>query len=328
VKVIDSWALADPAFARLMAGDPQPRKTAWTADELLDADFPEPAWLIPDLIPVGLTILGGKRKIGKSWLALQIACAVATGGKVLGQDVDRARVLYLALEDNGRRLQDRMTKQGWTRGAWADFRLGWDPLDAGGLVTLQNAIQNEDYKLVVIDTLSRAISGRPDQMDVGDMTAILGNLQRLGQDQGAAIMVIDHHGKVTGQIGNEDPVDDVLGSSAKGAVADALAGLYRERGKRGAKLILTGRDLEDRTLALEFDPVTFCWQPSGAGGVVLTDPQTAIVEALRDVGGMTAAKVAQVTGQERGNCYRRLQELVTLGAVIVDGKTYRKADRG
>jgi len=326
-RVLDAQAKADPAFAWLLAGDRRPRKVAWTADELLEASFPEPTWVIPLLIPVGLTTLAGKRKVGKSMFGLQIAGAVGSGGKVFGQDVDRARVLYLALEDNGRRLQDRMNKQRWARGAWVDFRLAWDPLDAGGLVTLQNAILEGGHKLVIIDTLSRAISGRPDQMNVGDMTAILGNLQRLGQDQGAAILIVDHHGKVTGQAGNENPVDDVLGSSAKGAVADALIGLYRERGKRGAKLILTGRDLEDRTLTVDFDPDTFCWQLSEDEGPRLTTAQTEVVEALRSLGSATAARVAAVTGQERSNCHKRLQDLVNLGVVTLEGKLYKRVDR-
>ncbi len=72
---------------------------------LLDADFPDPVWAVPDLITVGLTILAGRPKVGKSWLALQTAIAVGTGGKVLDRHVKQGSVLYLALEDNARRLQ-------------------------------------------------------------------------------------------------------------------------------------------------------------------------------------------------------------------------------
>jgi RecA-family ATPase len=57
----------------------------------------------------GLTILAGKGKIGKSWLALGIAIAVASGGYALGSiKVEQGDVLYLALEDNERRLQKRL----------------------------------------------------------------------------------------------------------------------------------------------------------------------------------------------------------------------------
>ena len=58
----------------------QDEKTTWTLDELLDADFPEPTWTVPDYIPVGLVSLAGRPKIGKSWMALQLAIAKGSGG--------------------------------------------------------------------------------------------------------------------------------------------------------------------------------------------------------------------------------------------------------
>ncbi len=55
-------------------------KTSYTGDELSDAEFPDPVWLVPGLIPVGLVVLAGRPKLGKSWMALQLAGAVASGG--------------------------------------------------------------------------------------------------------------------------------------------------------------------------------------------------------------------------------------------------------
>ena len=53
--------------------------------------------------------MAGSPKLGKSWLGLGIAIAVAAGGFVLGTiEVERGEVLYLALEDNARRLQGRL----------------------------------------------------------------------------------------------------------------------------------------------------------------------------------------------------------------------------
>jgi replicative DNA helicase len=52
----------------------------WTVSELYDVTLPEPNWAVPGLIPEGLTLLGGRPKVGKSWLALQIAHSISTGG--------------------------------------------------------------------------------------------------------------------------------------------------------------------------------------------------------------------------------------------------------
>ena len=68
-------------------------------------------YVVPGIIVEGLTLFAGKPKIGKSWLLLHAAIAVARGGFTLG-DVHCAEgdVLYCALEDNARRLQSRLTK--------------------------------------------------------------------------------------------------------------------------------------------------------------------------------------------------------------------------
>src|SRR5690606_11474648 len=97
------------------------RLRLWTADEILQHDWPEPTWAVPDIIPAGLTILAGRPKVGKSWLALSIAQAVAAGGVVLGKQVEPGPVLYMGLEDNPRRLQSRMQQQGWPLGLAARF---------------------------------------------------------------------------------------------------------------------------------------------------------------------------------------------------------------
>jgi hypothetical protein len=85
----------------------------WQADELLLHRFPERRWAVPGLIPEGLSLLAGKPKVGKSWLALTMALGVAHGGRVLGQLAmpEPLGVLYLALEDSPLRLQERHGQQ-------------------------------------------------------------------------------------------------------------------------------------------------------------------------------------------------------------------------
>src|SRR5687768_6732745 len=80
-----------------------------TAQHLMSLTFAEPRWAVPGLIPEGLFLLAARPKLGKSWLMLSLAIAVANGGRALGQvKVERGEVLYLALEDTARRLQSRL----------------------------------------------------------------------------------------------------------------------------------------------------------------------------------------------------------------------------
>jgi hypothetical protein len=48
--------------------------------DLLSQELPPARWIVPDILPEGVTLLAGKPKIGKTWLAQGLAVAVATGG--------------------------------------------------------------------------------------------------------------------------------------------------------------------------------------------------------------------------------------------------------
>lgn len=294
-----------------------------SADEILSTDWPEPVWAIPNYLPVGLCILAGKPKIGKSWLALQIAQAVAAGGVALGERVEAGPVLYLALEDTERRLKERMQRQHWPRGLPVEFmRVGQfqervGDLKDGGGVKLADQIELRDYRLVALDTLSRSIAG--DQSDVEAMTAALTPLQEMAHQHNTVVLMVDHHHK--GGLSDPDAVSDILGSTAKGAMADSVWGLYRERGKPGAKLAIVGRDVEERTLALQMDWLTGCWQCEGdANELQIAERHNDIIAYLEDVGQAGVIEITEAVERDKGNVYRDLQDLVNNGTLKKTGR--------
>lgn len=290
-----------------------------TADHILETKWPEPVWAIQDMLPAGLAILAGKPKLGKSWLALQMAQSVATGGRVFGEPIKQGRILYLALEDPPRRLKERMIKQNWGVGtSQADFitiggfsqQVG--DLCNGGGIRLAQQIKTYSYKMVVIDTLSRSVSG--DQKDERDMTNALTPLQEMAHENNCVVMLIDHHRKGFGT--TPDAIGDILGSTAKGAMADCIWGLYRERGKADANLSIVGRDVEEKTLSIRMDWMTGCWQLEGrADGLEMTDRRREIITALNELGPSQLMEIVDAIGQDKGNTYRRLQDLVNAGYI-------------
>src|SRR5262245_63251388 len=95
----------------------RPHKKSWrdgliTAAELQTKHFKPVRIILPDLIPEGVTILAGKPKVGKSWFALDVCMAVADPIRVVLGDKKpvHGNVLYLPLEDNERRLKERIDK--------------------------------------------------------------------------------------------------------------------------------------------------------------------------------------------------------------------------
>jgi len=321
--VVRAWLEAHPDLAQaVLAIDPStppraaPTKTSWTVRELLTTEFPEPRWAVPNLIPEGLTLFCGRPKLGKSWFALQLACAVGAGGRLLDQQVPRGKVLVLALEDSPRRIRNRIRKQAWpVTDEEIRFETEWPDLaQDGGLAKLQDAIIEHGYTLVIVDTLSRAACY--DQNDVVEATAVLGNLQQVAGEHRCTIFAVDHYRKPVGFVG--DLIDDVLGSTGKAAAADAILGLVRERGKRGAILRVTGRDVEEHDLAIEWDVNTCCWQLLGdAQEVARTEGCREVLGALEALGGeATTKEIAEHLGKNKGSISRVLADLINEGKIL------------
>jgi RecA-family ATPase len=121
--------------------------------------FPAPVWFVLEMITFGLTLLVGPPKGGKSWLCLNIGVWIATGGMALGQiKVAQHEVLYLALEDNKRRLQSRlkMILQGNPAPEGLHIVFDWPVMDLVGLTKLRKWLDDHpNVRVVLIDTFVR-----------------------------------------------------------------------------------------------------------------------------------------------------------------------------
>lgn len=276
----------------------------WTAADLLNADFPEPTWLVPGILPTGLTLLAGRPKVGKSWLALQIAHAKGIGGEVFGAAVDKGRVLFLALEDSPARLADRMRLQHWPEDADVQFQTSC------AVAELAAILEHDRFDLLVIDTFSRLFVD-VDQDDVSATTKALGQLQELAQAGGFSVLLLDHHRKGA----DGDAVLDVLGSTGKSAVADTIAGLFRHRGERDATFKTVSRDCEEVELTLRFGRDLGIWSVVDYGERC---PQTgAIIDALRDEPD-TLTGLSRKLNLSKSTVSRALAELHNAGRTKLD----------
>jgi RecA-family ATPase len=298
-----------------------------SAGQILKSTWLDPVWAVPGILPTGLSILAGAPKVGKSWLALQFALAVASGGRVFERPVDKGAVLYLALEDPPRRLKKRMLKQGWKADLPADFmtiggfidQVG--ALQLGGAARLAILIEQGKYRLVVIDTFSRAIF--TDQNDVREVTHELVPYQEMAHEMNGAILLIDHHKKSGGF--NPDVIADILGSTAKGAMADTILGLYRQRGKPGAVLNVVGREVEETCLSLRMDWEHGLWEVDTSEDG-LTPQQREILDALVQLAPCGVSQLAEMifgNPSKRGLVYLQLAALEAKGLVQKKGQIWK-----
>lgn len=257
-----------------------------TAADLYGMVFPPIKWVVEDYIAEGLTVLAGKPKLGKSWLLMAVAIAVAGGGYVLGdRKCVQGAVLYAALEDTERRLRSRLEKLcgGFKPAAWPSGLTFWsygemDRLSTGGLDQVRVWIrEHPEARLVIIDTLAKVRSGPQ-----GKETAYeadyreVGSLKALADDTGVAIVVVTH----TRKMGADDPFDTVSGTLGITGAADATMILTRDG--QGVTLHATGRDVAEIETALEWDKEACRWRVLGdAQEVRRSDERTMILDALK-----------------------------------------------
>lgn len=214
--------------------------TRFNAAWLMEQTFPPVEYVVPGLIPEGMTLLAAAPKVGKSWFVLDLAISVSTGTNFLGSiHTGRARpVLYLALEDGPRRLQDRLKVLGVTTGPdLLDFQVATE--DAIG--SIRNWLtDHQESPVVILDTLGKvmppAAAGESDyQRDY----RVGGVLKSLVDDIAGAAMIVVHH---TRKADSVDFLDSVSGTQGLAGSADSIVVIRRPRADKTGSLSVTSRD--------------------------------------------------------------------------------------
>jgi hypothetical protein len=225
----------------------------------------------------------GKPKVGKSWLALDVCMAVADETRfVLGDKRPiHGDVLYIALEDNQRRLKKRIAKIAQEQACWPNrlaLHTEWKRVDQGGLEDMEAWCKSvKEPRLIWIDTLAKIcpIGGRNDHAYAADYHAIEG-LQRLSGQYQVGI-VLNHHLR---KMASDDAFDEVSGTLGLNGAADTIIVMKRHAGMM--KIHVQGRDIESAEFAAEFNRHTCRWRLVGvADEVFRSQERQVIVAALK-----------------------------------------------
>lgn len=319
---IVEWIAAGGTKAKLEAlHKPSLPKTSEFKD-LMEKELPAIRWIVAGMIAEGLTILAGKQKLGKSWLLLALGLAVSMGGRFLDSiKVEQCEVLYLALEDNERRLQDRLKlllPPGGRVPAGFHYATRWPRLDADGLQLLETWLdEHPRVKLVIIDTWGRAkpFSRLKNGYDA-DIDAASG-IQQLAIERNLSVLATCHLRKATA----EDALDELNATTGLSATADNILILKRERGQADASLFGTGREIE-LDQALSFNDGH--WKLLGEGAEYrLSLASKAVIDVLVLNGGpMWPRDIAAVLEMRENTIRKRLFDMKARGEVLETDKGY------
>lgn len=253
-----------------------------SAGDLQMMTFEPINYVVTGYIVEGLTLFAGKPKVGKSWLMLHAAIAVAAGGYTFGDvKCEEGDVLYAALEDNNRRLQRRMTKllglQPWP--ARLRTITTMPKLREGGVALIREWIkQAKNPRLCIIDTFAKVRSGKgKNETDYEADYAAVAELKALADEHGVAIVLVHHVRKMDA----DDPLDTVSGTTGLTGAPDAVLVLHRSH--QGTTLYGRGRDIEEIEKAVEFDRATCVWHVLGEASEVQRSSERAkILSVLID----------------------------------------------
>ena len=219
---VDPWA-AFSTLTRVAEGAPAPDGGLAVVSGRHILDVPPPEWLINGWWPTGLSMLWGRRSSGKTFIALSIAVAVATGRDWWGNPVETpGDVLYCAAEGRGgvaRRLQAAV---GGDVSQLDRLHLIGDPFQltqARDVARLDRAIASTSPTLVVLDTWGR-LSGLDNENDNAASNQLVAQLDRLRERHGCSFLIVHHSSSDDSKARGATALEDGVDASGR-VVADA-----------------------------------------------------------------------------------------------------------
>jgi archaellum biogenesis ATPase FlaH len=248
---------------RLNPKTKQQEQTAFNLADFLAESDDSLDWQIPGLVPAGETILvAGAPKSGKTLLAVDAAYAVATGGKFLGEQVTKGRVLFISVDESPRSTRLKLRQRGFS--GVEEVRV-LTRLRIDNLGELEAQLADFQPSLTIIDS-AKAICR---SADIGENSAEFANaiydLKELLGRYNSAALLIHHESKSK----DADGINKVRGSSA---ITGACWGIWQLQQSRQTSegdiegdrwLKITARDCPGQSMKIAISPEDFSWHVTG-----------------------------------------------------------------
>lgn len=280
-------------------------------------------WVVRGILPEGVALLVGPPKIGKSILKLQAGLAVAKGQALWSDEPEKkGEVLYLAYEDNNRRMRKRARQLSGDDKLPSNFHVDydWPRLDAGGKEDLDTWLTaHPKARMVIIDTLAKFRGQTSNKRTAYDFDYSVGQaLVPLAHKHHVAIVLVHHTAKGK----RVDVLESVNSTNGLPGGVDTVMILGRERGSEAGALFVTGRDVEDDVHWSMAKRPKIGWTVIGeAAEGKKSAARKAVIDVIANLGPSSPKEIAAQLGRD-GSAVRQL-----LKSMIEDGDVREKDGR-
>jgi KaiC/GvpD/RAD55 family RecA-like ATPase len=289
--------------------------------------MPPPEWLIHGIMPAGGLIgLYGPPGIGKSFLAIDFAMSIGSGGYWQARPVVRGPVLYIGAEGGtgvSKRakawLLDRGVKSRDAKVMWLleSLPIHGDSADVDRVMDRLTEEVNIHPSLVIIDTLARCFDGDENQQE--DMGRFVAGADRFRTEFDATVIVV-HHTRLDGE--------RERGNTAFRGAADTMMSMKREKGHLWLTCNKQKDSEEFAAIELKLKPV-----PETESCVILptrtvrvqakTDRIIEILRKNKALSPLAWEQACGSTGISRSTFKRRVVDLKESGEIIKKNGKYQ-----
>ena len=260
--------------------DPRYLKTV-SMTELYDTVYQSKPPLIDGLLYPGTYIFAGAPKLGKSFLMAQLAYHISTGTPLWNYATRKGTVLYLALEDDYHRLQERLYRMFGTESTGnLYFSVSAGQLGNGLDEQLTRFMaEHSDTKLIIIDTLQKVREVGGDNYSYANDYEIITRLKKFADSYGICLLLVHHTRKQNA----DDKFDMISGTNGLLGAADGGFILRKEkRTSNAATLEVSGRDQPDQKIYLNRNPETLVWELEKTETELWKQPPEPLLENIAD----------------------------------------------
>ncbi len=246
--------------------------------ELYDNIYQTRPPVIDDLLYSGTYIVAGAPKVGKSFFMAQLAYHISAGIDLWEHHVHQGMVLYLALEDDHQRLQQRMSRMFGVEGTdKLHFAVEAPDLESGLESKLEAFIEAKpDTRLIIIDTLQKILGNSKGSTYARDYE-VMGRLKKFADAHGICMLIVHH----TRKSKDKDIFNMISGSAGLLGCVDGAFLLHKDnRIDDVAILDVVGRDQPEQQIYLSKDADTLMWNFGDALKEERADPLDPAIEAV------------------------------------------------